>query len=196
MTIAISTTVLRHRVRLLHASTAAPLGPLRARLLSTPHGWMVRPVTDGVIVTARQGVPHPDTPPQLAVTLVPPFWRDLLVFPPLPVQPPRTVVVGLVADEIDVSLHPVPMTLTVGLTTPATGAPRTGRTVVARATGGPDPKPTIALPETGPGIYTSASAEWTARFMPCDVLVDGDALRTVAMDLTSTVTRIRLVDTT
>src|SRR5262249_36755348 len=105
-------------------------------------------------------------------------------------------VTDLTAAAIDVTLHPVPMTLEVVLTTLSTGAPRTGRAVTARATSGPNPKPTIALPETSPGIYRSAAVEWTQRFTPSDLLVDGRLLRTLSADLTSTTTRVHLVDTT
>jgi hypothetical protein len=168
------------------------LGPVRARLDPPPYGWAVRPVTGGVVVIARDGAPQPATEPALVVTLEDARWGLVLDLPE------RTASVDLDgADEVvDVLVHPVPMTLVVHLSTPSTGAPRTGRTVVARATGGPAPRPTVALAEGDPGTYTSAAVEWTAALTPCEVLVDGNPLRTLSMDFTSSTTSLRLVDTT
>ncbi|MPY55740.1 hypothetical protein [Streptomyces spongiae] len=196
MRIATSNTRLRHRVRLVHASTGAPIGPLSARLTAARHGWAVRTVPDGVVVTARTDVAAPPTPPQLAVTVTDGALAQLLVFPPAPGLPPRTLLVELDTADIELPLHPVPMTLTATLVAPSTGAPRSGRTVTARATKGPGPKPEIALPEVAPGVYASAPAEWTAAFTPAELLVDGTLLRTVSMNGLSVATRIRLVDTT
>lgn len=192
-TIAVSTTTLRHQVRLVHASTGAVLGPLRARLLDAAPTWVARPGGDAVVVTARAGSPEPTTPPRLAVTLEPAWWGEVLAFPPAPDQPPRTVVVDLDADEIEVELHPVPMRLAVHLTEPSTGDPSEDRTVTARATTGAS---TIAFTEGDPGVYTSAAVEWTAAFTPCELLVDGDLLRTVSVDFTTSTTSVRLVDVT
>ncbi|MEV0170631.1 hypothetical protein AB0I00_05825 [Streptomyces sp. NPDC050803] len=196
MSIATSTTQLRHRVRLLHAATGAPIGPLTARLTTARHGWAVRTVPDGAVVTARTDVAAPSTPPHLAVTVTDGALAELLTFPPAPDWPPYTLLVALTAPEIVRRLDPVPMTLSVTLVTPSTGAPRTGRTVVARATKGPGPKPEIALPEVSPGVYTSAPAVWTAAFTPAELLVGGALLRTVSVNGLSVATRIRLVDTT
>ncbi len=196
MSIATSTTRLRHHVRLVHASTGAPIGPLTARLTAPRHGWAVRTVPDGVVVTARTDVVVPSTPPHLAVTVTDVALARLLVFPPEPDWPPYTVLVELDATEIEKPLDPVPMTLTVTLVTPSTGSPRTGRTVVARATKGASPRPEIALPEVAPGVYASAPAVWTAAFTPAELLVGGALLRTVSLNGLSVATRIRLVDTT
>lgn len=190
--IATTTTRLRHVVRLLHASTGTPLGPVRGRLDPHPHGWAVRPVTGGLVVTSRDGVPPPAAEPVLEVTLDDARWGAVLDLPG------RTTEVDLDgADEVvDVAVDPVPMTLVAHLTTPSTGAPRTGRTVVARATSGPTPRPTVALAEGDPGTYTSAAVVWTTALTPCELLVNGSPLRTLSMDFTSTATSIRLVDTT
>lgn len=193
MTIDVSTTRLRHEVRLVHASTGEVLGPLQGRLLDPVPGWVARPGGDAVVVIAREGLPEPVAPPRLAVTLQPAWWREVLAFPPAPGQPERTVVVPLDAATKTVRLHPTRMTLVVRLTEPSTGEPRTGRTVRARAHSG---SATIALPEGDPGVYTSALVEWTTAFTPCEVLVDGDLLRTVSLDFTTSSTSIRLVDVT
>ena len=196
MIIATSATRLRHHVRLVHTSTNAPIGAVAARLLGVRHGWGLRTVPDGVVVTARMGVADPPAPPRLAVTVTDGVLARLLTFPPAPDLSPYTVLVELTAVEIEQPLHPVPMTLTVALVTPLTGVPSEGRTITARATTGPDPKPTITLPELEPGVYASAPTEWTAAFAPAQLLVDGKLLRTVSMNWQSASTRIRLVDTT
>lgn len=195
-TIAVSTTTLRHQVRLVHASTGAVLGPVAGRLLDAVPTWVARPGGDAIVVTARAGLPDPVTPPLLAVTLRPAWWGEVLDFPAYADQPSRTVVVELDTDEIEVPVHPQPMRLEVHLTEPTTGDPSTGRTVTTRATTGPDPKPSIALPEGDDGVYTSATVEWTDRFTPCELLVDGELLRTVSLDFTTSTTSIRLVDVT
>lgn len=194
--IATSTTTLRHQVRLVHASTGAALVPVQARLLTTPATWVARTAGDGAVVTTRADLPDPAGVPQLAVTLQPAWWGEVLDFPSFDDQPPRTVVVDLDAPEIEVPVHPAPMRLVVHLTAPTTGDPRTGRTVEAHATSGPNPRPSISLAETDPGVYTSAAVEWTAAFTPSELLVDGDLLRTVSMDFTTSTTSIRLVDVT
>ncbi|MGX4695360.1 hypothetical protein [Streptomyces sp. JNUCC 63] len=197
MTLATSTTRLRHHVRLVHASTGAPIGPLTARLTEAHHGWAARTVPDGVVVTARTDIADPPAPLHLAVTVTDGVLAQLLVFPPSPDLPPHTLVVALTAPEIEQPLHPVPMPLTVTLVTPSTATgPSTGKTVTARATTGPAPKPTIALPEVEPGVYVSAPNEWTAAFTPAELLVDGHVLRTVSLNGLSASPRIRLVDTT
>lgn len=193
MTIDVSTTALRHEVRLVHASTGEVLGPVQGRLLDAVPGWFARPGGDAVVVIARAGLPDPATTPRLAVTLQPAWWREVLEFPPAPDQPDRTVVVPLDAAAKTVELHPKQMTLVVRLTEPTTGDPSTGKTVTARATTG---GATVAFTEGDPGVYTSALVEWTKAFTPCEVLVDGDLLRTVSLDFTTSTTSIRLVDVT
>jgi hypothetical protein len=173
-----STTVrLRHHVRVVHASTGAPI-----RGLAVPSGQHARVVPDGVVVAARADAVLPD---RLAITVTDGVLADLLVFPSG--APPRTVLVDLVAEEIEVALHPVPMTLTVDLVVPSTGAPSTGRAVTTSAG--------VDLPEVEPGTYRSSPVEWTAALTPAELLVDGNPLRTVHMDLRRTTTRVRLVDT-
>lgn len=196
--IAVSTTRLRHHVRLVHASTGAALTPLRARLVPAPVGWVARPAADGVVVTTRDGLPAPADEPELAVTLGAAPWGEVLDLPDLPGQPPRTVMVALDAgtDEIDVPVAPVPMTLEVHLAEASTGDPATGLDVLARATRGPSPRPEVPLPETDQGTYVSAAVVWTAALTPFDLVVEGDLLRTAAMDFTTRATRVRLVAST
>lgn len=182
-----TTTRLRHHIRVRHAASGAPISVLPTGTL--PYGWHARVVPDGIAVSARMGVGT--QPAQLAVTVTDGVLAGLLVFPAGP--PPRTVLVDLTGEQIDVELHPIPMTLTVELVVPATGAPDAGRTVTAAATEGNPPA--IALPEVAPGVYRSAPVEWTAAFTPADLLVDGNLLRTVHMDLRRTSTRVRLVNT-
>jgi len=194
--LATATISLRNQVRLVHASTGEALGPVTAQLTTPHYGWWVRTAGDTAVVAKREDVADPSVLPMLAVTLLDVRLGDLLNFPPAASQPRHTVVVGLTTAAIDVALHPVPMTLEVVLTTISTAVPSTGRTVTARATSGPDPKPTVALPEAAPGIYRSAAMEWTQQFTPSDLLVDGHLLRTLSADLTSITTRVHLVDTT
>lgn len=193
MTIAVSTTTLRHHVRLVHASTGAVLGPVSGRLVDPVPGWVARPGGAGIVVTSRLGPPEPTATPRLAVTLEPAWWGEVLDLPPVADQPPRTVVVDLDVEEIDVEVQPLPMRLVVHLAVPATGEPQEDKTVTVRATTGSS---TIDLPETAAGVYTSAAVPWTAAFTPCELLVDGELLRTVSMDFTTSTTSVRLVDVT
>ncbi len=190
------TTTLRHTVRLVHASTGARLRGLDAHLEPAPAGWTLRVLPDVLVVAVRADAPVPAVPPRVVVTLTDGALADVLVVPPLTGRPPRTFVVDLTAPEVEVVVHPVPSTLTVVLTTPSTGAPRTGVTVTARATSGPDPKPSVALPEVDPGTYRSAPVEWTAAFTPLDLLVGGQPLRTLAVDVATSTTTAHLVDKT
>lgn len=196
MNLATVTTRLQHHVRLVHASTGTPITGVAARLRPQAFGWSTRVAGPSVVVASRDDAPPPAAPLALAITVLDGAAADVLVIPPVVDEPPHTVVVPLTAAEIDVPLPPVPMTLTVVLTTPSTGAPRTGRTVVARARSGPNPKPTIALPEVSPGVYTSAAVQWTSAFVPADLLVGTRLLRVFSIDLSTTTTRIHLVDTT
>lgn len=196
MSLATVTMRLQHHVRLVHASTGLPITGIAARLRPTGFGWSTRVAGASVVVAARADAPPLAGPATLSITVVDGVTAGVLAMPPLPDEPPRTVVVPLTAPEIDVPIPPVPMVLTVVLTTPSTGAPRTGRTVVARARSGPNPKPTIALPEVSPGAYTSAAVVWTSAFVPADLLVGTRLLRIFSIDLSTTTTRIHLVDTT
>ena len=190
------TTTLRHTVRLVHASTGASVRGLGAHLEPALRGWSLRVLPDVLVVSAHADAPTPASPPKAVVTLTDGALADVLVLPALAGRPPRTVVVDLTTADVQHVVHPVPMTLTVVLTTPSTGVPRTGATVTARATSGPNPNPTVPLPEVSPGTYRSAAREWTAAFTPLDVLVGGDPLRTLAMDFSTLTTRVHLVDTT
>jgi len=196
VTIATATTRQLHHVRLLHSSTGLPVGPLSARLVPPTFGWHTRVVTDGAVVIGRTEIVNPAAPPKLVLTVTDGRAADMLVIPPAAGQPARTVLVDLTKAEIEKSLHPVPMTLQVALVLPSTGKPATGRALVAKAKAGANPKPTIPLAEVEPGIYQSNAVEWTARFTPFDLLVGAKLLRTLSIDLTSTSTSIRLVDTT
>lgn len=187
MTLATTTVRLVHVVRLRHASTGEVIAPVSASG-SLPYGWSMRVRGADVVVTARDGTPVPAADPVVTVSVADLRAAALLATP--------TVDVTLAAAEITIDVAPVPISLEVELTTPATGAPRTGGTVVARATSGPAPLPTIALPETDPGVYGSGPVLWTAAFTPLDLLVDGDLLRQLAVDHTRSATRVRLVDTT
>lgn len=195
--LAVVTTTLRHEVRLVHAGTGRAVRGLRSALEPHPFGWSVRTTPEGVTVVAvRDDAPAPDADPVLVLTVVDGRTADLLVLPAVPGRPPRTVVVPLTAPVSDVTVQPAPQTLTVVLTTLGDGDPAAGRTVVARASAGTTPRPTIALPETVPGQYASAPVAWSADFRPADLLVDGALLRQVSLDPTTAATRVHLVDTT
>jgi hypothetical protein len=186
-TLATTTVRLAHRVRLRHTATGEVIEPVQARGV-LPYGWAMRVRGGDVVVTTRDGAPVPAAAPVITVTV-----GDLRLA--ALVQTP-TVDVPLGAAEITVDVAPVPMTLDVELSTPTSGVPRTGRTVTARATSGPTPRPTVPLPESAPGVYGSGPVVWTAAFTPLDLLVDGDLLRQLAVDHTRSATRVRLVDTT
>lgn len=177
---------LAHRVRLRHTATGAVIEPVRAHGL-LPYGWAMRVRRGDVVVTARDGTPVPAAPPVITVTIADPRLAALLRTP--------AVDVTLSSADITVDLDPAPATLDVALLTPATGAPRTGRTVTARATSGPAPLPAVALTESGPGLYSSGPTVWTAAFTPLDLFIDGKLLRRVAVDHARSATRLRLVDT-
>lgn len=194
--LATSTTVLRHAVRLIHASTGDPVPGISARLAAPVPGWTVRTTGGTAVVTARADLPAPAGTPELLVTVTDPAAALLLGLGAAPGHEPGTVVVPLGAESIDVPVHPVPMVLEVLLSTATDGTPRTGATVAARATAGPTPRPTLSLTETAPGTYRTAAAEFTAAFTPLDLLVGAQPLRTLAVDFTAPLTRIRLVDTT
>jgi hypothetical protein len=187
VTIASTTVRLAHRVRLRHAATGSVIGSVSA-LGVLPPGWAMRTRDGNVVVTVRDGSPVPPAPPVITVAIADLRLAALVQTP--------TVDVTLDATDITVDVAPVPMTLDVELSTPTTGAPGTGRTVTARATSGPAPRPTIPLPESSPGVYRSGPVVWTAAFTPLDLLVDGDLLRQLAVDHTRSSTRSRLVDTT
>ena len=183
-----TTTVrLVHVVRMRHTTTGEPI-PATARLDTVPYGWSLRVRGAEAVVTARDGVPTPTTKPTLTITAADPRTAALLATP--------SVDVPLTSADITVDVAPAPLRLVLELLAPSTGAPRTGRTVVARATGGPNPKPTVPLPEVDPGVYRSAPVTWTSDFVPLDLLVDGDLLRQLTVDVAMAETRVRLVDTT
>ncbi len=188
MTVIATTTVrLANRVRMRHTSTGRTI-PVAARLDAVPYGWSLRVRGDEAIVSVRDGAPIPTTAPTLTLTVAEPRLALLVGTPSLST--------GLVAADITLDVAPVPMALAVELTTPSTGAPRTGRTVTARATSGPNPRPTVPLPEAAPGVYRSGPFLWTAAFTPLDLLVGGVLLRQLTVDFATAETRVRLVDTT
>jgi hypothetical protein len=192
--IASSAVGLLHRVRLVHASTGAPLRGLAAFLDPPPVGWTVRVLPDTVVVTGRVAnpTPSPDPPPRLVVTLTDGAAAELLTLPAAADLPPRSVAVPLDSEVIDVDVHPRRMTLTVVLTG-SDGDPRAGRTVAAQGTRGPQPFPTLDLAEQGNGVYRSAAVEWTAALTPAELLVDGAPLRSFAMSFTAPATELHAV---
>jgi len=196
-TIASTATRLIHRVRLVHAGTGTTIQPVKASMPAIPYGWSFRESAGEVIVIARDGVDVPAAPPVVDLIITDGKVLSMLTLPPLvDGQPLNSVRVTLSAPDITQPVTPVPTRLTVHLSTTGSGAPRTGQTVRARASSGPNPKPTVNLPEVSPGVYQSAPTVWAAVFYPVDLLVGGDPLRTIAMDVTRTETRIHLVDTT
>lgn len=196
MSLATVTTLLRHRVRLLHASTRQPIRVGSARLEPSVPGWSVLVRPDSVVVSARGDAREPAAPPVLALTVGDPVLERQLVFPPVEGRPPGTVVVPLTAAGIDVPLRSTPRRLTVVLTAASSGAPATGRDVLARARSGPAPRPTLPLTETEPGTYRSDRVEWPEHFTPADLVVGRRLLRVLSVSFTSAETRIHLVDTT
>lgn len=198
--LAADATTLRHEVRLVHAGTGATIGGIRAQLEPTLYGWSLRTMPDGVVVVvAHDNAADPPAPPpphQVVVTVVDGLVARLLVIPPLPDRPPNTVVVPLRAATIDVPVQPQPQQLTVVLSQVGSGDPATGLAVVVEATSGPNPKPTVPLPEVAAGVYTSALVEWAPEFRPADLLVGVNLLRQVVVDPDTPETRFHLVDTT
>lgn len=190
-----TTTVgLKHLIRLRHASTGEPVTPVRARLVEItpdgavdhlPHGWSVRVRGGDVIVVARDGVKAPAVPLKVRVTVADPVVAMRLHEP--------TVDLDLAVGSH--SFQPADMAVVIDLVN-QDGAPRTGRTLLARATSGPNPKPTVPLPEEAPGVYRSVPTRWTAALQPFDLMVNAVLLRKVAVDFTRKETRVRLVDTT
>jgi hypothetical protein len=185
--VTIVTVRLAHRVRLRHTATGAVIEPVSARGV-LPYGWAMRVRGGDVVISARDGVPVPPAAPVITVAV-----SDLRLA--ALVQTP-TVDVTLSTPDITVDVDPAPMTLDVALLTPTNAVPRTGRTVVARATSGPMARPTVPLAESDPGVYRSGPTVWTAAFTPLELLVDGELLHELTVDHARSSTRIRLVDTT
>jgi hypothetical protein len=187
-------TTLAHQVRLVHSATGQRIPVTAPALLSTPFGWRVRVAGDEVVVVVPAGQPAVTPAPVLQVVVADGVLADLLTLPPLgPDQPPRSVRVPLTAAEIEVSVPPVPMTLTVVLTSAGTGDPSAGKTVTVRGT----PGPAIALPETAElGTYRSAAVVWDKQHTPGDLRVGTTSVRKVGVDVRRTDTRIHVVDPT
>ena len=179
---------LAHRVSARHASTGAPITGIRATMAVLPAGWSIRTRGGDVLVTVRDGAPVPVVVPALHLAVQDPHWAGLLAQP--------AVDVALTTPALTLDFAAVPMRLTIDLLRPNDGAARTGATLVARATSGPNPRPTIALPEIAPGTYRSAEVLWTAALTPMDLLVNTRLLGRALIDFTRSETRIRLVDTT
>ena len=188
MTVASTTMRLVHHVILRHTSTGQPVVPVVARLVpATPYGWSVRVRSADIIVSVRDGVAAPTPRPDLRIQVSDPRVATRLSA--------SEVDVALTAAELTHEFHPIDMSLVVRLFD-RNGSPRTGRTLVARATGGSSPRPTIPLAEPEPGLYRSVPTRWTAVFHPFDLLVNNRLLRKLTIDFTTRETRVRLVDTT
>ena len=197
ITLGTTTTELRHRIRLVHATTGQPIAPLAVAPAPLALGWVARVVGPDVIVTATTsdaGSAARPAPTTLDVVVLDGALADLLALPaPAADQPPNSIRVALGAPEIEVPVTPAPMTLTIVLTGQGGTTPGTGRTVAVRGTSGT----TIALPETAtPGTYRSTARTWTADHHPGDLRVDGQSVRKVAVDVTRADTRIHVVDPT
>ncbi|MFI9550373.1 hypothetical protein [Nonomuraea endophytica] len=181
-----ATQTLRHEVRALHATTGRPL-PVRAAFTERPPpGWALRAVPGLIVVveTTHDRGGRSAAPPPLRLEVADPATALRLAAPVAEVSLTQPVVTHLFA--------PVPSVLEVVLRTPA--GPSTNRVVVARPTSGQD----VPLPEMPgePGVYRSASVQWTAGFHPFDILVGQLMLRRAFIDVTHPITRIRLIDTT
>lgn len=196
-TLGTTTTGLRHRVRLVHATTGAPIAPIALGPVPLAVGWAVRVVGPDVVVTATTtdaGSAADPAPTAVDVIITDGILVDHLALPaPAADQPPNSVRVPLGAPDIQVPVDPVPMTLTVVLTAQGATTASTGRTVAVRGTSGT----TIALPETTtPGTYRSTARTWTADHHPGDLRVNGQSVRKVAVDVARADTRIHVVDPT
>lgn len=190
MSVALATRThrLAHRVTARHACSQAPITGLRAHLDPVPRGWVVRVRGADVLVITQDPAGTPAAAPALVLTVVDPRTAGVLSAP--------SARIPLTAAQITHDFVPVPMPLELVLVRTGTGEPRTGAAVTARATSGATPRPTIALPEVAPGVYRSAAVVWTSAFHPLDLLVGPRVLRRVTLDLTQTLTRVHLVDTT
>lgn len=196
-TLGTTTTGLRHRVRLVHATTGAPIAPIALGPVQLALGWAARVVGPDVVLTATTtdaGPAADPAPTMVDVVVADGNLADHLALPPAAAdQPPNSVRVTLGAPDIQVPVDPVPMTLTVVLTAQGSTTASTGRTVVVRGTSGT----TIALPETAtPGTYRSTARTWTADHHPGDLRVNGQSVRKVVVDVARADTRIHVVDPT
>lgn len=196
-TLGSTTTGLRHRVRLVHATTGDPIAPIALGPVTLALGWAARVVGPDVVITATTtdaGSAADPAPTVVDVVVADGTLADHLALPAAAAdQPPDSVRVTLGAPDVQVPVDPVPMTLTVVLALQGSTAASTGRTVVVRGTSGT----TIALPETAtPGTYRSAARTWTADHHPGDLRVNGQSVRKVAVDVTRADTRIHVVDPT
>lgn len=182
-----------------HRSTGEPLPIASATLSHGELGWVATVHGADAVVTSRRYLPpppplvaagpmSPGLAPQIAIHL----WEQPGGARLATYDAAIPVTRGATIHEFD----PAPATLQVYLVVPGTGAPRTGATVRARATKGPTPRATVALPETAPGVYTSNAVEWTSAFIPLDLSVDGSLLRQITVDFTRSTTRVHAVDTT
>ena len=197
ITLGTTTTELRHRIRLVHATTGQPIAPLAVAPAPLALGWVARVVGPDVIVTATTsdaGSAARPAPTTLDVVVLDAALADLLALPaPAADQPPNSIRVALGAPENEVPVVPAPMTLSALLTVQGGTASITGSTVAVRGTSGT----TIALPESPtPGTYRSTARTWTADHHPGDLRVDGQSVRKVAVDVTRADTRIHVVDPT
>lgn len=197
ITLGSTTTALRHRVRLVHATTGAPIEPIALGPVTLALGWAARVVGPDVVITASTtdaGPPTDPAPTVIDVIVADGTLAGHLALPaPAADQPPNSVRVTLGAPDVQVSVDPVPMTLTVVLSTQGATTASSGRTVAVRGTSGTS----IALPESPtPGTYRSTARTWTADHHPGDLRVNGQSVRKVAVDVTRADTRIHVVDPT
>jgi hypothetical protein len=197
ITLGTTTTGLRHRVRLVHATTGAPIAPVALGPVELPVGWSARVVGPDVVITASttDAGPAADPAPTVVdVIVLDGTLADHLALPPAAAdQPPSSVRVTLGALHVQVPVDPVKMTLTVVLTAQGSTAASDGRTVEVRGASGA----TVALLEsTTPGTYRSELRTWTSDHHPGDLRVNGQSVRKVAVDVTHADTRIHVVDPT
>lgn len=188
------TTELVHTVRLVHASTGAPIRAVRVGPALGSPGWSTR-VVDGTAVVTRRTDGSGPAPTHLDLIITDATLAAVLDLPAAADdQPPSSVRVALTGPTLEVPLAPVPMVLTVVLAAHTTGAPSVGKTVTVRPSTGAavtlDPVP------GKPGHYASDARVWTAAFTPADLRIGSTTVRKVSLDFTRAQTSIHVVDPT
>ncbi len=186
--IATTTATTRHLVRLVHAATGRPIADVRVSPRAWPTGWWARVVDGTVVVGSTSSVAGPA---ELDVIVTDGRLASLLTFPtPVVGQPLNSVRVPLTADDIEVPLTPVDMTLTVEIKD--TTGYSDNLTVTVRGASG---NPTVPLTE-GPDGFYSATRTWGADLINADLRIGTTTVRKVSMDYGHTQTRIFVVDPT
>lgn len=176
---------LRHRVTALHDLTGAPIAVDADVAPRLPAGWKLTVRGGDVLLSAWDRAGGLDAATAVELTVRDPALRARLSAPE-----------AAVAVDAPAKTHrfaPAPAALEIELRRPD-GSPSAGKTVLARA--GDGSGATVALTETGPGIYRSPDIPWTPEFHPLEVVADGDSVRKLAVDPTARVTRARLIDPT